>query len=56
MVCDGLQWSAMVCDASGSSKLQENGPFHRNVWPGLSNKATEILNSAFYDCTLDLEI
>ena len=25
----------MVCDASGSSTSQENGPFHRNVWPGL---------------------
>ena len=24
----------MVCDAPRSSKSQENGPFHRNVWPG----------------------
>ena len=26
---------AMVCDASKGSKSQENGPFHRVVWPGL---------------------
>ena len=26
---------AMVCDASRSSKSQENGPFHRTVWQGL---------------------
>ena len=35
MVCDGLRWSAMVCDASESSKSQENSPFHRNVWLSL---------------------
>ena len=27
--------SAMICDASRTSKSQENGPFHRNVWQGL---------------------
>ena len=26
---------AIICDASRSSKSQENDPFHRNVWPGL---------------------
>ena len=26
----------MVCDAFKGSKSQENGPFHRNVWPGLN--------------------
>ena len=26
---------ALICDASRSSKWQENGPFHRIVWPGL---------------------
>ena len=26
---------AIICDDSRSSKLQENDPFHRNVWPGL---------------------
>ena len=26
---------AMVCDASRSSKSQENHPFHRSVWQGL---------------------
>ena len=25
----------MVCDASGGSKSKENGPFHRNMWPGI---------------------
>ena len=25
----------MICDASKSSKPQENGPFHRIVWQGL---------------------
>ena len=25
----------MVCDAPRSSKSQENGPFHRNVWQSL---------------------
>ena len=25
----------MVCNASGSSKSQKNGPFHSIVWPGL---------------------
>ena len=27
--------SAMICDASRSSKSQENGPYHHIVWPGL---------------------
>ena len=30
-----MRWCAMVCDASKSSKSQENGPFHRSVWLGL---------------------
>ena len=25
----------MICDVPKSSKSQENGPFHRNVWLGL---------------------
>ena len=28
----------MVCDASRSSKLEENAPFHRNVWQSLKGE------------------
>ena len=35
MVCDGLRWSAMVCDAPKGLKSQENALFYRSVWPGL---------------------
>ena len=30
-----MRWSAMVCDASRSSKSQENYSFYRSVWLGL---------------------
>ena len=30
-----MRWYAMVCDASRSSKSQENDSFHRIVWQGL---------------------
>ena len=30
-----LGQSALISDASRSSKSQENGLFHRNVWQGL---------------------
>ena len=39
-----MRWYAMVCDASRSSKSQENGPFHRIVWQGL--KADSIMYRA----------
>ena len=32
MGCDGLRWAAMLLNPS---KSQQNGPFHRTVWPGL---------------------
>ena len=30
--CDGLRWAAMLLE---SSKSQQNGLFHRIVWPSL---------------------
>ena len=32
MGCDGLQWAAILLEPS---KSQQNGLFHRIVWPGL---------------------
>ena len=33
MGCDGLRWAAMLLEPS---KPQQNGLFHRIVWPGLN--------------------
>ena len=38
MVCNGLQWSAMLLEASNS---QENAQVHRIVWQGLDIQQQE---------------
>ena len=43
----------MVCDASRTSKSQENGPFHRNVWLGLNIDAIITLATSVIPCACD---
>ena len=46
-----MRWSVMVCDASWSSKLQENDPFHRSVRQCFSNKTWLQLAAEYKSCS-----
>ena len=48
----------MVCDASITSKSQENSPFYRSVWPGLKLNFSHQSKGRFYinNITIFLEI